>query len=754
MINPQDFPAIQRLRGSDWDTLKSEYIKSVESGGGSQEQAARKMQTCIEDRDVVDYASYREAILRIFSADYFNLDAKVEGNIAETSKGGYAFTAKWYTFIVTQKTQKKPTGLEESQKCKIAIKAPGSRTLTSDIDTSILTTFTGENSFFERAEARVKDKGPDFEGRVTNAVIDSFYKITEELFQMTSSSHRDSNAYTDAIAKDEENYPKFLHDEENNPSIQGERLFSEEEFTTLFKEYKHKKHIQEIAASLFSLRCSLETEEWEAFKKLVKEKLSEILRSEFKKKQGREIHISSCHQDYDNIFQEVENLHNDHLAALQFKVQELNLLNPPPVREEDIPVVALNRLYVEHLEECTTCHGQILNFKIEKQTLIKELSENKQKLNEELGALNTLDPKSTHLSIQKLIQEMQISSALLEENCSNLKKSLRKNIIETAQLQVKHQYSQILANTFANEAYVCRSAVYHVVHGQSGTKDLPISQQTLLGSALQQVGFKLLHTRELAKKKFTSEEIAYYTAKYGQRLFNLIFSGYSAEFKPSIIANLVKGKKGEGYPKFTYLKSKQLRHNSYGTFGEEELILLNDQAKIIQHIKKNSEIPDAEKPKKMVELFGSESQKKFNFEQEKKLYLSISAKLIGLVCASRLKNKEYLWGQNRHIRLLNKAKIKEEIETSSPAPLSTPETLLASKITGSTKEEPSKDKEGRVTDIDRQLGEHAKCLVIAGKEAKATGAVQQAHSRSGVGAGLPEAIARSLITGVYGNNPK
>ncbi|KIC73615.1 hypothetical protein DB42_BV00020 [Neochlamydia sp. EPS4] len=750
----QDFSAIQRfqqLGDTDWETLKKHYVTTLRLEEGAQEQAAQKMQAHIEDRDIVDYASYREAILRIFPSSYFNLAAGIAGRIAKTPTDGYTFTAKWYEFIVTQKTAHVPTGVEKSQKCKIAIKAPGSRKLTSDIDTSILTTFTGENSFFEHVEARIKREGLDLEGRITNAIIDGFYSISEELFKMTSASQRDSNAYTDTIAKDKEIYPKFLHDEENNPLIQGERLFSEEEFTKIFKEYKYQKHVQEMAASLFSLHASLEQEEWQVFKDFVKKRLGKILEIELPN-DAQGAHISLCQQDYDTIFQGVENIRSHHLKVLDEKKHELRQLGPLLVHEQDITIAALNRLYVEHLEKCTECYEKILVLKSERKHLINTLEAKKQALDKKLADLKKLDHNSDDEDIQELIEIKQKNCAVLEESCRKLKDSLRQNIIKTAQLQTEHQGYQILASTFANEAYVCRSAVYHVVNGQSGAADLPISQQTLLGSALQQVGFKLLHSKELMHKGYSSEEVAYYTAKYGQRLFNLIFSGRNAELDDGIIKRLAQGKKGKDLPKFTYLKAKQVRHNAYSTFKQKELALLNDQAKIIQRIKSNPTILDAEKPRKTLELIqqlralSTEEEKTRYFEQEKELYLSISAKLIGLVCASRLEQKGYLWGKN--LRILFKAEQKEEIKDSPsvippPVPLQTPKLL-----------EPAT--EGSAIDEYHRIGPHAKNLVmgIKGGKARVSQMDQESHSQSAVVANPSDKTAQLLAAGVFGNYPK
>ncbi|MBS4167247.1 hypothetical protein NEOC65_002353 [Neochlamydia sp. AcF65] len=539
---------------------------------------------------------------------------------------------------------------------------------------------------------------------------------------------------SDTLAKDKENYPKFQHGEENNPLIQGERLFSEEEFTIKFKEYKYKKHVQEMAASLFSLRCSLEEEEWQAFKDHVKKKLSKILEEELPTDK-QATHISLCQQDYATIFKEVESIHDHHLITLEEKKQELGQLDPLLVREEDIASAALNRLYVEYRVQCTTCHEQILALKNEKKPLMNELEANKQALDKELAALKRLGDSSDDPDIQEVIEKKQKKCALLEKNCQDLKDSLRQNILKTAELQVEHHLRQALANTFANRTYVCRSAVYHVFNGQSGSPDLPISQQTLLGSALQQVGFKLLHSKELTHRGYSPEEVAYYTAKYGQRLFNLIFSGRNAELNEGIIKRLAKGKKGKDLPEFTYLKSEQLKHNAYSTFKKKELTLLNDQAKIIQCLKSHTAILDAEKPSKILELIPKLCT--LSSEEEKKLYLSISAKLIGLVCASRLEQKGYLWGQNILIPLRNTTK-EEQLEgeasvISSPFHLQPPESLQGTRG-------------GSAIDEYHQIGEHATNLVMStkGGKARVSNMTQKPYSQSAVVAGASEATFQLL----------
>ncbi|MBS4169088.1 hypothetical protein [Parachlamydia sp. AcF125] len=772
MINSQYFSHhsndIKGLKGKEWDDRKSDYLNAIKRGR-SQEQAAQKMRENIKSRDIVDYVSYNIAISTIFPD--FNLKARVKGTLKVTPNGEDVLASKWYEFVVKQRPDHEPTSREEKQSCEIKIDAPGSRTLTSDIDTSILTTFKGNSSFFENAvsifkdeEKKTKDeekklKEIDFAGRVTKQVIDNFYKFSEKEFKMTSSTHRDSNAYADTLAKDKENYPKFLHDEENNPSIHRRMLFTVEEFTQEFTQHKYQKHVQEMAASLFSLRVSLEEKEWKEFKDQAKEQLRTILKAELGKLPGQQCdaYISACEQDYDRIFREVKDIHQEHSEALANKekgreVQGLRrtLLNP----KKDIKIAALNRLYVEYLEKCTNCYEQILALKSNKKPLmdrIDELGAEKEELGYQITGLkkHIESNKVKDAETEKLIGKKENRHNLLVGEYGEEKERLRRNILETARLQVKLHRAQILASTFAYEAYVCRSAVHHVVNGQKGAENQPISQQTLLGSALQQVGFKLLHTNELLHKGDSYEEVAYYTAKYGQRIFNLIFSGRRAELDNNDIKYVARGRTVEGFPQLAYLKSEQVRNNAYVTFEEEELALLNSQAKIIQRIKSNSKVSDADKPRETLELiqklypFSNEEEKKRYFEKEKKLYLSISAKLIGLVYASRLKHKGYLWGQNPSIPLLNKVEEKKEAESSIP--LSNSKSLQTPKVPKSTSEEVITDQEEETVDIDSKQDEDSTRVVLGVKRVVSKNAEMKGNSYALIAAGYTGEIALPFL---------
>ncbi|MBS4169298.1 hypothetical protein PARA125_001961 [Parachlamydia sp. AcF125] len=248
--------------------------------------------------------------------------------------------------------------------------------------------------------------------------------------------------------------------------------------------------------------------------------------------------------------------------------------------------------------------------------------------------------------------------------------------------------------------------------------------------------------------------MAYYTAKYGQRIFNLVFSGNQAAFTQEFIKALAKGKKKKNLPKFIYLKSKQVRQNAYSTLKQKELTLLNHQAEIVHRIKSDNKTLDAEKPKKTLELiqqlypFSNAEEKKRYFEDEKKLYLSLSAKLIGLVCASRLEKKGHLWGQNPSIPLRHKTEEKKEGEDATPA--------ISHLEPGQNSNFSEFSPGGIAKDEHHQLGEDATNLVMAshGGRAEVSHMDQGRRSQSAVVAGVSEEASSKLAEGVFSKLPK
>jgi len=148
------------------------------------------MKTLVEYRDILDYAIYRRAVETIFPLTHYEITTELKEHIEATQEGCYQFLSTGYTFMVYHRAD---ISSPSRPCCEIKIEAPGSRTLTSDIDTSIYV--NGADTLdLTYADSHVKDKGPDYNGRVRNQVIAHFYHLSEELHHMTSSESRDYNA--------------------------------------------------------------------------------------------------------------------------------------------------------------------------------------------------------------------------------------------------------------------------------------------------------------------------------------------------------------------------------------------------------------------------------------------------------------------------------------------------------------------------------------------------------------------------------
>ncbi len=701
----------------NWEGIKASYL---EAGQDRHEAGIHQgsLKALVKYRDLIDFRLYRQAVEAIFPN--YRLDAKIDGRIEEQD-GHPRFVTSWYKFIVKPGLQLPQAGRENTSECCIHINAPGSRNLTSDIDTSVVTQFsenTNKASFILHADARVKDNGPDYESRITNAMIDNFYNLSEREFGLTSGEHRDSNVYVDL----QDDYPKFRDDEERNPEVNGQRLFKAEELAEKLAKWKLEKHRLELAASLFSLRVALEEKGWIDFKNQVEttiqggcdlclmsdlpsdgklksgkmylekqekqlkytvinpkgetvEALLDIsvtgsLTREFldsKKsailditsKRGHTLQGSAEHlqdgadegeekaaayvkttlEDLRAVFKQTERFFEIYHHRLTAKKAELTATRQnqasnlsKEAQEKDLEVAALNCLYVEALEEMTTVNGEILNLRKANQTLIEGVQSLYETLEEQAEKLE--DYKKKPKLYKKEIDESERQYASLNKDYESKLNSLRENYLKIASKEIEKLELRYQSHTFANEAYVCRSAVYHVVTGNQQRGIVAITEQTLLGSALQQIGFKLLHSHELTKRGRPIEEVAYRTAKYGHRVHELLF-------KEAVTDKQVQQalKPGNKLNLFSRLKSEEMRKSAFTLFKVEELLCLNVEANIITQVKNNRGIPEGEKYQKTAELLAKSS------EQSNELFLSIASKIVAGVYLSKFeRNHSLLWG--------------------------------------------------------------------------------------------------------------
>src|SRR5262249_19209224 len=149
-------------------------------------------------------------------------------------------------------------------------------------------------------------------------------------------------------------YPKF----HANPVVNGKPFLGDKASRVRFyADYKRRKHQLEMAASLVSLRESLEESEWAAFKEEVENQIKD-----FGIEDEKATH-ASC-GDLREICTETERLHAYAHTQLQQALEEQakgakpsKLTSEILVKDQDI--TARNTLYVRHLKEVARLEHQL-----------------------------------------------------------------------------------------------------------------------------------------------------------------------------------------------------------------------------------------------------------------------------------------------------------------------------------------------------------------------------------------------------------
>lgn len=676
----------EQTSGLAWEQLKNQLVMQRDNSLGEQEAALDQMKTFVSNRDIVDFFIYRQAVEAIFPSSHYNLFTEIGG---QRDSSNLKYKASWYSFVVTAKSAGIPTGLEKPICCKVKVNAPGSRTLTSDIDTSISAKFSNNDkqepsteqiaAFLLHADERLK-KGIDYAGRIANAVINGFYSISQQEFSKTSSLHRDSNAY---LAVDDSAYAKFTNNAVNNPIVMGQCLFEAKEYEKAFFEYKKAKHQRELAGSLFLLRSALDSNEWQAFKQQLEEQQSIIeeylLKDDNSNQQEIRKYKQAYIEDIQAILARVDKYYKLRQESLASEEQPDEMLNEEQQDEEQRTnriISLLNKHYVDYLEQATSHNSKLMELKGQVQTCLKKVSELEETHQKKLKTLNKLknktDEDSDDEEMGEIISKKETELANIQLNITRYQEALKQNLRDIAKYSDSKHEALVIAHLFANEAYTSRYAVEHVVKGMQEKRDIVISDQTILGSALQQIGFKLLHAKELHEKGKSEGEISYLTAKYGYRVFNLLFhdkakieakqkiTGSEAPVSENAITILAGNKRGNTLNILHYLKSPYIRPIAYTAFTKEQYMLLNSEAEIAA-IKKSS-VLDSEKPQQALaamqkRLHGVDKKnhpqlekitdneiKAFREQTEKTLFLSIGAILTALTCTSMFERKQRITG--------------------------------------------------------------------------------------------------------------
>ena len=617
-----------------WEEIKKNHLNPLNENA---EKLSQELGALIKFRDIIDFRIYCKAVERLFPPQYYNLDTRING-VRANQDVHPRFTASWYELIVTKRAEN-PSSPKSNASCVIKVNAPGSRNLTSDIDTSIFTFIEGNaEALVENAHERVKAHGPDYAGRITNGVIDGFYIISESEFGMASAEHRDSNVYVDLSTNENEEYPKF---KERNVMIAGKPLFNKDELDNEIRAWKTKKHQLELAASLFSLRVALGIDKWKGFIKRIdvsRKACGDTLEDgKLAGKDRAKLYMESAEKDMVEVFKITEELFTNYEKEITKKKQEINYTSrlEGEAKRRDTEIVALNRLYVEYLEKMTTLNGEILSLKAQNKNILNQIEPISQALNNEEEKLRHLKEKPD--LFESIIKETERKISEQRKDQELKTKILKDNHIKLANLELKKLQMRYQAHTFASEGYVGRSAVYHVVIGMQQGNAAIMTEQTLLCSALEQIGFKLLHSQGLGKRGGKSGEVAYKTAKYGQRVHHLLFKESKIEDEQirAVFKNL-----RYYFEMFFRLKSEVIKSSLLRVFALEELLLLNLHSKIVNTIKNNPKIPEQEKYKETEKFLNNEPR--YN---EEDVFLSIAAKLMAVIYLSKFERKTGLWGE-------------------------------------------------------------------------------------------------------------
>lgn len=595
--------------------------------------------------EVIDAELYEQAIRHVFDRQNFTTQINAKGN-------------GQYEVKIFQGPQTNSTILTKDPVCVIEIMAPGSRDLTSDIDTTLTINFVTLNESL--LEASLLGEGVDYTSRLQASLIKEFNQLSQTRYKISSSLHRDSNAYTNGFLAEINNpYPVFGSYANSSLNLQladDTWLLSENDYQKLYRDERLEKHRIEMAASLISLKQALSEDNWAIFKNKILDTIDNDL-----EEKGDAV-IKSVKEDIEAIFTETEkftakDLDDSAPAKLASKHEIIknseygldSQLKPKSLLwEKDTEIVAMNELYVEGLLELAKLNHQLKqleikiaediidpNTRFETKSLATQFHEIYKNLNEEKEFASSIDATKFPNKLkeaEKQIKQFQSDYLVLE-------KRLKEAFKAKAKLLIVRQRQQVLTNMFANEAYLNRSAPYHVVKGIQLRQPISKTKHVILGSILQQIGFYLLHQQALQKENYTPTEILYKLAKYGQRIADLMF-GQGFQLRKTSVKNISKGA--------TSLKVLQDLENSGVNNRFEvrhyELLKFFVEAALI---KKNN-IPDQSYSTEQAKLHAIEQL----FENNKKLYedasellQTLAGNLIAAGYAVKSEKQGHLWGQ-------------------------------------------------------------------------------------------------------------
>jgi hypothetical protein len=625
-----------------WEIL----IKALVVNSGDNEQAQKNMQVLVAYRDVIDRDIFRKAIEAMFPNQHYayqyDAQSKPDNYVIKIYNVNNQIKGGWLTHTS-----------EQEPNCILTIKAPGSRTLTSDIDTTVSATSGTKqlsivNSKLDVSHLQLLDMNTgelavaskhdltnsvDYFTRIQATLIDQFYRISEDIYTISSGEHRDSNVYSSGFLE-EGLYPVFAHKQPErykNPQLNFQLPTKDwffdkmENYISFYEPQRSQKHQLELAASLVSLYQALTqpgkfcyASSWSDFKNLILEK--------FKNNPLALEDWNGKNNSTEGIFSITETL-------CQYYEDTLKEARQYAPDKQDATLI--NEIYARHILRVAECNEAL----IELQTKVEEKKKVYNNLVRELTPhqLSLLQASDDDVEGKQFYQNKvgELENALKE------RKAVLIGLLEQqAGLLINRQQWQIKANLFANEAYVNRAAPYHVVNGLQMKQAIDWSKHVVLGSTLQQLGFFLLHSKLQFEKDYTPGEVFYKNAKYLMRIAHILFG---------------KDMKWHHQKKKKVLEKVNLLPHIVGNWNrrfEDYYDLFNNALYIIEKIKGDPSIPDGQKYEvtyaEMSERMGCDTphamQDCFK-NQELRQLLAFTGQLIKVVYKAKREEKgNQLWG--------------------------------------------------------------------------------------------------------------
>jgi tetratricopeptide (TPR) repeat protein len=494
-----------------------ELISHIVFENHFEELPSEHFEALILYRDTLDFKMYQKAMEEIFSDDKFTI--KAEGvNTGE-------FSIKIYA---------SPAGSLISADnfiCKIIFNAPGTRSQTSDVDTTILPQieFLVDHRI---AGGNLLGKGSDYTARLWASIIHHFDRLNQKQFGLVTALHRDTNPYAAGflnVMTDTVNemvdipkeirgvYPQFRVFKQMLDKFE---LWDDKELEAHIEEQRKQKHCLEMAASLLPLKIfhHESSDEWGA----LITKLQESHPADF------EI-ILKYINTFDAFIREAS-------AGIKHS-PSLNDANTAhfgqALQDKNLKIAAYNRKYVEGLTALAEinhrvyqhyfqlyCNQHVLKEGTEQESLATKFA--KARAQVPIKQRGLADQQSTQPVDKHEIEEAKEALSRAEQAVERLRGGAKKVIKSLVTDMVVKQKTQIMANLFAIEAYFNYAAPYHVVRGIQQKQLIQITHHVIMGSVLQQIGFYLLHRKESEEEGHQPGRVLYKTAKYGARILDII----------------------------------------------------------------------------------------------------------------------------------------------------------------------------------------------------------------------------------------